>query len=201
MGEDSKSARTQIIIAIIGLVGVLGTALITQWKEIFPQTPKDNAGIAQKPSPPTQQTNLQPTTSPETEKIDNGQDNAGIAQKPVPPHEPTVADAERLTGRYLDALQKRDTGSIVEMISREPNKRWVCSIPKLSVLSVAFWIAAIREESAFNLYGGFHHRRILHDGLVQSHFTAWLVFYPFCAPEEMWLPVAIATRKNRIAGM
>jgi len=52
MGEDSKSARTQVIVAIIGLVGVLGTALITQWKNIFPSHSQDIAGIALKPPPP-----------------------------------------------------------------------------------------------------------------------------------------------------
>jgi len=51
MGEDSKSARTQIIVAIIGLLGVLGTALITQWKNIFPSHSQDNAGIAVPPPP------------------------------------------------------------------------------------------------------------------------------------------------------
>src|SRR5215470_1166454 len=98
MGEDSKSARTQIIIAVIGLVGVLGTALITQWKDIFPQTPKDNAGIAHQSTTPAQQT----TPLPITPAIDN---------------KPTVADAERMTARFLEAFQKRDTNSIVQMIS------------------------------------------------------------------------------------
>ena len=31
MGEDAKSAKTQVLIAVIGLVGVLGTAVITNW--------------------------------------------------------------------------------------------------------------------------------------------------------------------------
>ena len=37
------AARTQITVAVIGLVGVLGTALITNWSNIFGAKPEHKA--------------------------------------------------------------------------------------------------------------------------------------------------------------
>ncbi len=53
MGEDAKSARTQVLIAIIGLMGVLGAALFTNWDKIFPSH-QDNT--SQKSSSSSQRT-------------------------------------------------------------------------------------------------------------------------------------------------
>ena len=41
MGETS-ARKTQIIVALIGLVGVIATALFTNWDKIVPPTQKDN---------------------------------------------------------------------------------------------------------------------------------------------------------------
>lgn len=97
MGEDGKSARTQMLIAILGLVGVLGAPLITQRKNIFPSHSQDNTGIVQKPASPPQQ-----TTPSETKKVDDGA---------------TAADAERLTANYFASLKKGDAASIIGMTS------------------------------------------------------------------------------------
>ncbi len=44
--HDSKTHHVAIIVALIGLVGVLGTALISQWDRIFPQGAPDPIPIA-----------------------------------------------------------------------------------------------------------------------------------------------------------
>jgi hypothetical protein len=40
-----QSSRTAIIVALIGLVGVLGGALLTNWDKVFPPTKRDAAPI------------------------------------------------------------------------------------------------------------------------------------------------------------
>ena len=40
MGNQGKSYRIQIAVAVIGLVGVLGAALISNWDKIFPPSPE-----------------------------------------------------------------------------------------------------------------------------------------------------------------
>lgn len=42
MSSENKSATVQIIVAIIGLVGVLGAAMITIWPQINPNLPEMN---------------------------------------------------------------------------------------------------------------------------------------------------------------
>jgi hypothetical protein len=39
MSEDAGGGRTAIIVAVIGLIGVLAAALISNWKTIFPSEP------------------------------------------------------------------------------------------------------------------------------------------------------------------
>lgn len=39
MPESNGNGRTQVLIAIIGLAGVLGTAIVTNWDKIFPKQP------------------------------------------------------------------------------------------------------------------------------------------------------------------
>ena len=40
MGTEEKSYKIQVTIAIIGLVGVLGSALIANWEKVFPASTK-----------------------------------------------------------------------------------------------------------------------------------------------------------------
>ena len=39
MSGDSKNSKTQIIVAIIGLIGILGGALFANWQKVFPPEP------------------------------------------------------------------------------------------------------------------------------------------------------------------
>jgi len=58
MGDDSKSGRTQIVIAVIGMVGVLGAALIANWGKIVgrgPHTPREDHAVAQQSATTTPQ--------------------------------------------------------------------------------------------------------------------------------------------------
>lgn len=49
MSQQQSSARLQIVIAVIGLLGVLGAALIGNWDKIFP--PGSQAVVSPSPSP------------------------------------------------------------------------------------------------------------------------------------------------------
>jgi hypothetical protein len=114
MGEDSKSAKTQILIATISLVGVLGAALLANWDKIFPSRPptlQDN--LSQKPSTSDQHTTAQQTTPMQT----TPQQKAPRQAAPVIDNKPTVADAERLTVHYFNAFRQGDVNSLMEMIS------------------------------------------------------------------------------------
>jgi hypothetical protein len=62
MNEDSKSAKTQVLIAVIGVLGVLGAALIANLDKIFPSrphTPEDNLSASQQVPTSTQRTTTQ----------------------------------------------------------------------------------------------------------------------------------------------
>jgi hypothetical protein len=66
MNEDSKSAKTQVLIAVIGVLGVLGTALIANLDRVFPSrphTPEDNRSASQQVPTTTQRTTTQRTTT------------------------------------------------------------------------------------------------------------------------------------------
>ncbi len=36
MSADNQSSKTQIVLAIIGLIGILGGALFANWDKVFP---------------------------------------------------------------------------------------------------------------------------------------------------------------------
>lgn len=64
MGE--KGPKTEITIAVIGLTGVLGAALIANWQKIFPDNNKNNSpvvngNISPSPGPKPSQSNPDPT--------------------------------------------------------------------------------------------------------------------------------------------
>ncbi len=58
-----KRPKTEVIIAIIGLVGVLGAAVITNWDRIFPPKPKPVPPANTNSSPPINASKGQPTQS------------------------------------------------------------------------------------------------------------------------------------------
>jgi hypothetical protein len=93
MGEGS-GRNVQITVAIIGLVGVLGAALIANWGAIFPRS--------KEPSPP-------PGPVPVVEVPSPGQ-----AEAPVSPTS-LLADSEKLAGEFINAMQRHDVGRLMEM--------------------------------------------------------------------------------------
>jgi hypothetical protein len=54
MGMELTNSKTQIIIAIIGLVGVLGGALFANWEKVFPRerSARQEVSIETSPAPP-----------------------------------------------------------------------------------------------------------------------------------------------------
>ncbi len=64
--EDTgnSSARIQIIVALIGLLGVVGTALIANWNNIFPKpTPASTSSSTSTPTPTSSTSAAKPITS------------------------------------------------------------------------------------------------------------------------------------------
>ena len=71
MNEDSKSAKTQVLIAVISVLGVLGAALIANWDRVFPsrpRTPEDNRSASQQVPTTTQRTTTQRTALEEQQR-------------------------------------------------------------------------------------------------------------------------------------
>ncbi len=61
--QGSRSHRTEIIVALIALVGTLGSALFANWDKVFPPNKHDQPSISTPSSPlPTPSTTL-PTSS------------------------------------------------------------------------------------------------------------------------------------------
>src|SRR5262245_60160477 len=54
----NKSHRVEITIAVLGLIGVLGAAVIGNWDKLFPN--HDGAGITPEPQPPREKPNEKP---------------------------------------------------------------------------------------------------------------------------------------------
>jgi hypothetical protein len=91
---DSNNTRVQIVVAIIGLIGVLGTALITNWDRVFPPK-KQEAVTAQPPTPSTGATpsKSQPPKKPAAKPLPNTE--ASISS--LPPAVPRVEEAPTQT--------------------------------------------------------------------------------------------------------
>jgi hypothetical protein len=55
MGDLTGSHRTEILVATIGLVGVLGAALIGNWDKVFPPDGRTDGGAGASPAVPSSQ--------------------------------------------------------------------------------------------------------------------------------------------------
>lgn len=78
MSANDKSYKTQIIVAIIGLIGVICTALFTNWDKIFP--------LEKKQSPPGG--NISAASDPGRNGNNDKSDEPArlaVVQKPAPP--------------------------------------------------------------------------------------------------------------------
>jgi len=80
------ASRTQIIIAIIGLVGALGTALLYNWKTIFPKNPVERTSTPSsspvKPAPAEPMPETNSSSPPEPNKTPPSQPDPPVLQPP-----------------------------------------------------------------------------------------------------------------------
>ena len=74
MSNESNSHKTQITVALIGLVGVLGAALIANWEKIF--------SPAKEPTPPVSTNSANPSADAQS-KVTPSPDQTGTAVPPV----------------------------------------------------------------------------------------------------------------------
>jgi hypothetical protein len=81
MSSDSKSYRVQIIVAVIGLVGVLGGALIANWDKVFDSKTNDrpNSSISSTRQP----SGLRQPTVPTTKWQQQGSYQGDCRARPV----------------------------------------------------------------------------------------------------------------------
>jgi hypothetical protein len=95
MSDSSSGGKTPIVVAVVGAVGILGAAIIANWDKLSRSNqppPNDGSRIAA----PAGTASPTPTVALDVS---------------------TVADAERLTARYVEAVKRQNVDSIVEMSS------------------------------------------------------------------------------------
>ena len=96
MADKGKSYRTQIIVAVIGLIGVLATALIANWDKIF--TPEGTSKLTESTArQPNERLGGVPSTRPAL--------TIAEAQR----------EAEKVTARWVEAWQAGDVTTLVEL--------------------------------------------------------------------------------------
>ena len=102
MADEGKSHRTQITVALIGLVGVLGAALIANWDTVFPpELPAEDPLASNEPVE-------RPSPEPE------GRDEARPTQLTLAEAQ---REAEKITARWVEAWQAGDVETLVELSS------------------------------------------------------------------------------------
>jgi len=91
MADDKKNSRILIVVAVIGLTGTLGAALIANWDKFFP--PQTPSGHPADVDATTESRSLTPDENP--------------GMRPSAPTGLTIAgvrrDAEKITAQWLES--------------------------------------------------------------------------------------------------
>jgi hypothetical protein len=98
MNDEKGTHNTQIIIAIIGVVGILGGAVIANWDKIFPPPVTDNSSVSDRLELPSD-----PISEPATRIVE-----------PLST-EQALTRAEEMTAKWLTAWAERDIDGLMAL--------------------------------------------------------------------------------------
>jgi len=111
MSSENKSYKTQIMVALIGVVGVLGTGLLANWDKVFSPTPANVTAPAVSAGNPTAAINTPPAVTPPVNQ-------AGSTASPVVQN----ARPQPFKGTYIGVSTEGVTQTQIQMrLQRQGN--------------------------------------------------------------------------------
>ncbi|RDH82152.1 MAG: hypothetical protein DIZ78_17200 [endosymbiont of Escarpia spicata] len=90
MSGENKGGNTQIIVALIGLAGILGGGVIANWDKIFPPAQQSRTMVVEPIKPQVSQPKVEPQPVAQPTRNDPVTYLAKIPRKPDPPPVPKL---------------------------------------------------------------------------------------------------------------